>query len=148
MDLRKVALLIVVLGVAVVLLSFKNTSGTSGFGEGLSEEDLTKISPGNIQVTAVFLNPMYPDMSRPAIYVRLDTHSGDLYTYDMLNKTFLEVDGEKYRPIEWKEDDSSWGHHRYGVFTFPEGALELIKKEKKFRLVIELDSTRVLEWRI
>lgn len=144
MDARKIALLLVVLGLSAVLLSYKNT----GFGSELSEEDLTKISEGNIRVTAIFLNPKYPDFDRPAIYVRLDTHSGNLYTYDLINGTYLEVGGKRYRPSEWKEDQNSWGHHRYGVLTFPEDALKLIKKERSFKLVIELDTTRVLEWRI
>ncbi|WP_457590707.1 hypothetical protein [Geoglobus sp.] len=144
MEARKVALLLVVLGLAVVLLSYKNT----GFGGELSDEDLTKISEGNIQVTAVFLNPKYPDFDKLAIYLRLDTHSGDLYSYDLLNGTYLEVGGKKFRPIEWKEDQNSWGHHRYGVLTFPEDALELVKKERDFRLIVEIDSTRVLEWKI
>ncbi|WP_456371064.1 hypothetical protein [Geoglobus sp.] len=144
METRRLALLLVALGVIAILVSYKNT----GFGEELSEEDLTKVSYGNIQVTAVFLNPKYPDLDRPSIYLRLDTHSGDLYSYDLLNRTFLEVGGKKYVPVEWKEDKNSWGHHRYGVLTFPKDALERIKEERSFKLVVELDSTRVLEWKI
>lgn len=144
METRRLALLLVVFGVIAILVSYKNT----GFGEELSEEDLTKVSYGNIQVTAVFFNPKYPDLDKLSIYLRLDTHSGDLYSYDLLNRTFLEVGGKNYVPVEWKEDRNSWGHHRYGVLTFPEDALERIKEVRSFKLVVELDSTRVMEWKI
>lgn len=143
MDWKIVTAVILLIAGALVIFYHLN-----GEGNELKEEDLIKVSYGNIQVTAIYLNPRYPELTNPTFYFRLDTHSGDLYTYDLLNRTFLEVGGERYRPIEWKEDENSWGHHRYGVFTFPESAIERMEKERNFRLVIELDSTRVMEWRI
>ncbi len=114
----------------------------------LKEEDLVKVSYGNVQVTAMYLNPKYPELTKPTFYFRLDTHSGDLYIYDIANGTTLEVNGKNFAPVSWKEDEKSWGHHRIGILEFPEEALEEIKRSGKFRLVVKLESERVLEWEI
>ncbi len=144
MDKRLVvAGILVIIGAVAILYNFTGNSKES------SDEDLIKVSYGNVQVTAMFLNPKYPDLTRPTFYLRFDTHSGDLYVYDILNATFLEVGSKKYKALTWKEDERSWGHHRMGIIEFPQEALNDIKSEKRFKLVIEgVEGTRVLEWEI
>ena len=137
-----IALSLVVLGILAISASF------FGKSEEIREEDLIKVSYGNVQVTAIYLNPKYPELKRPTFYLRLDTHSGDLYVYDIKNSTVLEVSGKKYRPVSWKEDEQSWGHHRMGVLEFPEEALKEIKEAREFRVVMKIEGERVLEWRL
>ncbi len=143
MEVKKLSLVFIVIGIALVGFIFKDKA----FSKEFSEEELTKISQGNVQVTVVFLNPKNPDLTKPTFYIRLDTHSGDLYTYDMQKSVTLEVAGKKFSPVTWKEDEKSWGHHRYGFMEFPEEALEEINREMNFRLIINIDGDRVLEWK-
>ncbi len=142
MDIRKIAIILVLIGVISAGISLKNNATSKEF----SEDELTKVSQGNIQVTAVFLNPKYPDLTRATFYIRLDTHSGDLYTYDLENSVVLVVGDKKFKPVSWKEDERSWGHHRYGFMEFPEEALKEIYKQMRFELRIDIDGERVLQW--
>ncbi len=140
----KLAALLVVLGIIAVAYGYVSR------GDRLSDEDLVKVSYGeSIQITAAFLNPKYPDLKLTSFYLRLDTHSGDLYQYDLLNLTVLEVGGKRYSPLAWKEDSNSWGHHRMGVMEFPEEAIKDIKRFRTFKLVISgIEGTRILEWKV
>ncbi len=142
MEMRKLALILILIGVAFAGLAMKNKVTNRSF----SEDELTKISEGNIQVTAVFLNPKYPDLKKATFYLRLDTHSGNLYRFDLKNSTVLVVGGKEFRPISWKEDERSWGHHRYGFMEFPEEALKEIYSQMSFSLKINIDGERVLKW--
>ncbi len=139
----KVAVLLTVLGLIAVAYGISNK-------EGISDEELVKVSYGkSIQITAAFLNPKYPELKKTSFYLRLDTHSGDLYQYDLPNLTVLEVGGKRYSPLAWKEDGKSWAHHRMGVMEFPEEALKDIKHLKSFKLIIsDVEGTRVLEWEV
>ena len=143
MEMKKLSLVFIVIGIALIGIILKDKAVSKEF----SEEELTKVSQGNIQVTVVFLNPKYPDLTRPTFYIRLDTHSGDLYIYDMLESVTLEVAGKKFSPVTWKEDEKSWGHHRYGFMEFPEEAFDEINREMNFRLIVNIDGERVLEWK-
>jgi len=140
----KLAALLILLGIIAVAYGYVSKE------EKLSDEDLVKISYGeSIQITAAFLNPKYPELKQTSFYLRFDTHSGDLYQYDLLNLTVLEVGGKKYSPLTWKEEGGSWGHHRMGVMEFPEEAMKDIKRFRTFRLVISgIEETRILEWRV
>ena len=138
---------------AVLLVALGIVAAAYGYitkGDELSDEDLVKVSYGeSIQITAAFLNPKYLELKLTSFYLRLDTHSGDLYQYDLLNLTVLEVGGKRYSPVAWKEEDRSWGHHRMGIMEFPEEAIKDIKHFKTFRLVISgIEGTRVLEWKV
>jgi hypothetical protein len=140
----KLAILLVALGIIAVAYGYVSKE------EKLSDEDLVKVSYGeSIQITAAFLNPKYPELKLTSFYLRLDTHSGDLYQYDLLNLTVLEVGGKRFSPLTWKEEGGSWGHHRMGVMEFPEEAMKDIKRLRTFRLVISgIEGTRILEWRV
>ncbi len=143
MDAKRLVAILLIIGAILIGISVKNKVTSKEF----SEEDLTKVSKGNIQVTAIFLNPKYPEMAKATFYVRLDTHSGDLYRYDMMDSITLQVDRKTFRPVSWKEDEKSWEHHRYGFMEFPEEALRLINSKMEFRLLINIDGERVLEWK-
>lgn len=139
----KLAALLIVLGIIAVAYGYVSKE------EELSDEHVRVSYGESIQITAAFLNPKYPELKKTSFYLRLDTHSGDLYQYDLLNLTVLEVGDKRYSPLTWKEEGSSWGHHRMGVMEFPEEAIKYIKRFRTFKLVISgIEGTRVLEWRI
>ncbi len=143
MDAKRLAAMLLIIGAVLIGLSIKNKVTSKEF----SEEELTKISQGNIQVTAIFLNPKYPEFTKATFYIKLDTHSGDLYRYDIMNSVTLQVDGKTFKPVSWREDEKSWGHHRYGFMEFSEEALKEINSKMEFKLLINIDGERVLEWK-
>jgi|Deesub1362A_J573_1020465.scaffolds.fasta_scaffold00151_32 hypothetical protein len=107
-----------------------------------TDEYYTRVSPGNIEVTAIFLNPNYGDKfeSSIAFYIRLDTHSGDLFSYDIEELTeLIDNDGRRYKPIKWSESENSWGHHRSGLLEFErfdKSGRDLLSQER-LKLVIK-----------
>jgi len=138
-------IILIIIGFTIVYTIYNSSENPKK----LNDEDLIKISYGDVQITAIYLNPKYPELDKPTFYIKFDTHSGDLYIYDIQNITSLEVGDRKYRPIDWKEDENSWKHHRMGKLTFPQEVLEVIKTEKKFKLLIDgIEGTRILEWEI
>jgi len=143
MRLKAFALVFILLGIAIAGLSFKNKKDSPEF----SEEELTKVSVGKIQITAVYLNPKYPELTNATFYIRLDTHSGDLYRFDLKNSVVLEVNGKVFKPLSWKEDKKSWQHHRYGLMEFSKEALKEINMKMEFKLKINIDGERVLQWK-
>ncbi len=140
-----IGIILIIIGFAIVYTVYNPVENS----EELNDEDLIKISYGDVQITAIYLNPKYPELDKPTFYIRFDTHSGDLYIYDIQNMTSLEVGDRKYHPIDWKEDENSWRHHIMGKLIFPHEALKVIKTEKKFKLLIDgVEGTRILEWEI
>jgi hypothetical protein len=111
-------------------------------------EELTRVDPGKkIQIAVTFLNPKVDVEKGAAFYVRLDTHGGDLFVYNLTDLTSLEVDGREFKPIRWVEDSNSWGHHRMGVLEFSDEALNAISSSRNFRIIIRgIEYTRVFEW--
>jgi|Deesub1362A_J573_1020465.scaffolds.fasta_scaffold00050_5 hypothetical protein len=146
----------VIAGIAVLLiLALYLMPGDSGSAR-VAEEDMTKISKGRgIQIIATYLNPKYEDQfpNSFAFYIQMNTHSGDLFIYDLLELSYLQDgEGNVYKPIRWTESDRSWGHHRSGVLEFQKidenGNLILSKKDKTFRLVIKgIEFDREFVWK-
>ncbi|MDP2948344.1 MAG: hypothetical protein Q8P22_02245, partial [Chloroflexota bacterium] len=55
------------------------------------------------------------------LLVKLDTHSGELGRYDLVEVASLRLEGGEYRPAAWEAiDDTS--HHREGILVFPRQA--------------------------
>lgn len=73
-------------------------------------------SGGGVQVTVTFLNPTDPGtLEDLAFALVLDTHAGDLSTYDVAAQSVLTNDrGETIAAgFTWRADQES-GHHRKG----------------------------------
>ncbi len=111
-----------------------------------SPEELTRVSNGrSIAITVIYLNPVYRDSfpDTTAFYIRMDTHSGSLFKYDLMNLSELHDEkGRTLKPISWSESDKSWDHHRNGVLEFPKVS------GKKITLIIkDVEFTREFNWR-
>lgn len=121
------------LTVAVILagvLAFACSSGDDGEGSGTGgpqAEDLSRsASAGGIDVQATWLTTdddigedlaAYPLDSYLLLEVKLDTHSGDLGSIDMLGSSKLDTGSGTLEPEVWvaTSDDA---HHRSGVLVF------------------------------
>lgn len=137
------ALIVLLITTVLYHQSLSNEEASEG-----TFDKLTKVDPGKrIQITVTFLNPKVDVKEGVAFYVRLDTHGGDLFVYNITDLTSLEVDGKEFKPVRWVEDSNSWGHHRMGVLEFSDEALNVINSSTNFRIIIRgIEYTRVFEW--
>ena len=58
----------------------------------------------------------------PVFTVTMDTHSIDLDSYDLSKMVVLKADGREALPLKW--DAPKGGHHRKGMLTFSDKALD------------------------
>ena len=58
----------------------------------------------------------------PVFTVSMDTHSIDLDGYDLSKMVVLKADGREAVPLKW--DAPKGGHHRKGILTFSDKALD------------------------
>lgn len=112
-------------------------------------ENFKKIDSGKgIAVTTVYLNPTVKS-ENAMFYIALDTHSGDLFSYEIPAISKLKVNGKVFTPVKWEESPSSWGHHRRGNLEFSSEALQEIENSDSFKLIINgIKYDRVFEWEI
>ena len=107
--------LIFLVVVFVGLLIFETMGGNS-----VDNDFLEKMVEGEVTVTA---QPVVTD-SGMEIFTSMDTHTVDLEE-DLKETAYIEVDGNKYQPVEWIGDPSG-GHHRSGSIIFEEEFNEFI----------------------
>jgi hypothetical protein len=112
-------------------------------------EEFKKVDYGErIVITAIYLNPTV-ESKNATFYIALDTHWGDLFEYDILNLSKIEVNGKVFTPVKWDESTQSWGHHRRGKLEFSSKALQEIENSNSFKLVITgIEKDRIFEWKL
>jgi|Deesub1362A_J573_1020465.scaffolds.fasta_scaffold00059_81 hypothetical protein len=144
------------IGLGIVLLvlvvgnfAFSLFTGQTYLESRNEREDLKKVDYGiRIVMTAAYLNPEMTSKNA-TFYIALDTHGGDLFEYDILTLSKLEVNGKTFTPVKWTESSRSWGHHRKGLLEFSTEALKEIESSGSFRLVISgIENDRIFEWRL
>ncbi len=89
-------------------------------GNSVDNDFLEKTVEGEVTVTA---QPVITD-SGMDIFTSMDTHTVDLEE-DLKETVYIEVDGNKYEPVEWVGDPPG-GHHRSGRIVFGEEFSEFI----------------------
>jgi hypothetical protein len=160
------------IGLFLVFLAFNINASTEGSKESISdgteddaktleEEPITKndnyytqVDPGErIKVTAIFLNPNHGEKfpGSVAFYLRFDTHSRDLYSYE-IDKIVELVDreGTVYTPLSWAELEDSWSHHRYGSIEFAnvdKDGRSLLETSPELKLIVRgVEQDREFIW--
>jgi hypothetical protein len=154
MKRNEIIILVVALLVGALIGFFLLNQGFTGNrdntkSDSLDLEEFKKVDYGErIVVTAIYLNPKVKSKNA-TFYIALDTHWGDLFEYDILNLSKLEVNGKVFTPVKWSESSQSWGHHRRGELEFTSEALQEIKSSGSFKLVIAgIEKDRVFEWKL
>jgi hypothetical protein len=102
-----------------------------------------KVDSGSITVSVKYIGK---EVGRAAFYIALDTHRGDLFEYDLMELSELQVNGKSFKAVNWTESPQSWGHHRKGILEFPDSAKVEIENAKNFRLIVKIGKDRIFEW--
>jgi hypothetical protein len=116
------------IGVIGALVMLVSVAGAAPSGTQATQTD----AQGGITVKAVYITAAYlkaaprdplagkVDVERNIVFsITLDTHAGDLSTYDFLKNVVLRNDrGQQVTPVRWVST-ADGSHHRAGGLVFP-----------------------------